>query len=870
MALPKLFLEVVGVGGSVNSMLRGMGRDIEAATATGTTSLGRLKNVGTAALLGLSEGAVMVGAKTVSMAGNFQAGMTSLETGAGELHSNLKLVSSGVLDMTGQVGESTKSLTDGLYMIESAGYHGADGLTVLKNSAEGAKVGNADLETIADAVTTSLNAYHEKASDSATVTNELIATVANGKTHMEDLAGSLATVVPAASAAHLSLEQVLGAMATETGEGTKAADAATYLKQTIAQLSNPTGKAAQEMKGLGLSATDISEHLGQRGLTGTLQLLTDAIDRKMGPSGTVVIETLAKASKNTTEYQKALANLSPAQQTYIGALADMVGGSKSMQAALELSGANMATFKGNVDAVSTAAKNGAGQITGWAQVQQTYNQRLSEAKGQVEALGIRIGSGLLPWVSRAVGWFSTSVTWLTKHKTAGEAVAVVVGGVMVTALAAYAVKGAISVGTTIANTGALVANKAASIASAVATRALTAATWLLDAAMDANPIMLVVLALVAIGVALYEAYQHSTTFRQIIQAAFREVGKIALWLWHEVFEPAFRGIAAVTMWLYNNGIRPTFRLVSAAVRDTGAVLVWLWHSVAEPVFRGIGAVLAFWWNDFAWPIIKIHIAMLRLTAAVLLWLWRDVAEPVFRGIGAVVTWWWNSIVKPSFNLVVAIIRTTGAVLTWLWRNAAEPAFHGIAVAASFLYDHGVKPTLGLIKTIVTDTGNVLLWLWHNVAEPVFSGIGTALSFAWNHVMKPVFDTMKRVIDDVGGAISKVGGAFKSISGAVSGGLNSVSSLLGFDDGGPVPGAPGAPMLAVVHGGEYVLSRDMLAGRAGAGGSGPVPVSAGSGAGGIVINVQGSVLTDRDLASTMQRVMLQQGARFSTSYTPFHR
>jgi hypothetical protein len=30
MALPKLFLEVIGVGGSANSMLHGMGRGIEA------------------------------------------------------------------------------------------------------------------------------------------------------------------------------------------------------------------------------------------------------------------------------------------------------------------------------------------------------------------------------------------------------------------------------------------------------------------------------------------------------------------------------------------------------------------------------------------------------------------------------------------------------------------------------------------------------------------------------------------------------------------------------------------------------------------------------------------------------------------------
>ena len=85
-------------------------------------------------------------------------------------------------------------------------------------------------------MTTALTDYHLKAGSAATVTSQLVATVASGKTHMNDLAGSLATVLPAASAAGLGLDQVLGAMATMTAEGTPAADAATYLKSTILAL----------------------------------------------------------------------------------------------------------------------------------------------------------------------------------------------------------------------------------------------------------------------------------------------------------------------------------------------------------------------------------------------------------------------------------------------------------------------------------------------------------------------------------------------------------------------------------------------------------------------------------------------------------
>src|SRR5262249_57942986 len=106
----------------------------------------------------------------------------------GEAESNIGLVSNGVLQMAVDTGSSTKQLTDGLYMIESAGYHGADGLKVLKAAAEGAKVGNADLGVTANAVTTILTDYHLSGDQATAATNALITTVASGKTHLQDLA----------------------------------------------------------------------------------------------------------------------------------------------------------------------------------------------------------------------------------------------------------------------------------------------------------------------------------------------------------------------------------------------------------------------------------------------------------------------------------------------------------------------------------------------------------------------------------------------------------------------------------------------------------------------------------------------------------
>src|SRR5579872_3065422 len=176
-----------------------------------------------ASLLGI--GAIVVGlaVATTKMAGDFQAGMTSLVTGAGESEKNIGIVSDGILALATQTGTSTKDLTDGMYMIESAGYHGAAGLLVLKAAAEGAKVGNASLADVANGVTTAMTDYAKSGLTAAQATNDLIASVANGKTHMGDLANSLSNILPTASAAGVGLTDVLAAMSTMTSEAVPAA-----------------------------------------------------------------------------------------------------------------------------------------------------------------------------------------------------------------------------------------------------------------------------------------------------------------------------------------------------------------------------------------------------------------------------------------------------------------------------------------------------------------------------------------------------------------------------------------------------------------------------------------------------------------------
>jgi len=74
----------------------------------------------------MAVGGGIVGAMALAgkSAAEYQTLTTALVTGAGEAKANLDLVSQGMLDMSGRVGVSADELAKGMYMIESAGYHG--------------------------------------------------------------------------------------------------------------------------------------------------------------------------------------------------------------------------------------------------------------------------------------------------------------------------------------------------------------------------------------------------------------------------------------------------------------------------------------------------------------------------------------------------------------------------------------------------------------------------------------------------------------------------------------------------------------------------------------------------------------------------
>lgn len=426
------------------------------AESAGLKTEGAGKRIATG-LLGATAVVAGIGIESIKMAGDFEAATTRLVTSAGETNANLDLVRKGMLDMAGQVGISATDLAKGMYVVESAGYHGADALNVLKASAQGAKTENADLGTVANAVSTIMRDFGDSAGDATHVTSTLISAVSVGKTNFQDLSGAMHAVMPRAAALHMSFPELAADLATMTAHGMSAEQSAQNLNGALRNLSNPTLAMSKRMADFGIQSHDVSANLSKDGLQGTLEKLSATIMDRMGPAGAQLKSVWNQSNLAAQDAQKMFDALSPKAQklaqdyrdgkiqmhdwtvgvkymdtangnllkqwasqenaskgfsnalktggdtvkTYTGALSGMVGGQEATTVALMLTGDQAKFATDNIKTVTGATNDASGAVKGFGEQQQTLNGKLDDAKAALKSLMITLGNQLVPAAKEA-------------------------------------------------------------------------------------------------------------------------------------------------------------------------------------------------------------------------------------------------------------------------------------------------------------------------------------------------------------------------------------------------------------------------------------------------------------------------------------
>ena len=339
-------------------------------------------------------------------------------------------------------------------------------------------------------------------------------------------------------------------------------------------------------------------------------------------------------------------------------------------------------------------------------------------------------------------------------------------------------------------------NSAAMKGATVASKAFAIGQKLVNAAMNANPIVKIVGLLILLGGALVLAYNKSETFRNIVNAAWNGIKDAASAVvnWFQttvvpIFQAVWDGISAGAA-----AVGGFFSGVWNGIKDAASAVVNWFQTTVVPIFQGI------------WEGLKVAAAIF-FTPMQLMWdglvaVWQNVVAPALE-------WLWHNIFEPAWNGIKAAVE---AVAGW-FSGTLVPIFQGVWDA--------INGALWWLSDRFRDIWN---WIRDGIVSPVVGWFQDHVVGAFNSVKDNVitaFNVMRDGIRNAWDAIKEIAAVpvrfvVNTVVAGIVGAYNKVASKFGADQadvphvdfaGGGYTG-PGARLrpAGVVHKGEVVWSQ----------------------------------------------------------------
>ena len=419
--------------------------------------------------IALAAGVVLAAlAPCISTAADFEAAMANVGAVSRATPEDMRALSGAARELGATTAWSAMQVAEGQKYLAMAGFSVKENIAALPAVLNMASAGATDLGRAADISSDILSAFNMQAAQMPRVADTLTAAFTTSNTSLELLGETMKYVAPVAEKAGMSLEGT-AAMAGLLGNvGIKGSQAGTALRAMLNGLAAPSSEAAKSMAALGV-------------------VTTDAVGNLRNPIA--ILGDMAKATESMGSAQKM-------------AFTKTVFGTEAMSAVLALfdqAGAGGITkYADQLSAAGTAAQVAARQNDNLAGDQKALGSAF-------ESLQITIGSLFLPAmraVAQAATWVVRGLDMIASNPV-GKFLLVVVAVLAVTVIAVTLMSAAVWAG--------------------------TVAWGALNAVLFANPIGLIVLAVVGLVAGLIALYNNCDKAREIMDAV--AAGAVAVWEW---------------------------------------------------------------------------------------------------------------------------------------------------------------------------------------------------------------------------------------------------------------------------------------------------------------------------------------------------
>lgn len=423
------------------------------------------------------------------------------------------------------------------------------------------------------------------------------------------------------------------------------------------------------------------------------------------------------------------------------------------------------------------------------------------------------------WVKNAV---VSSAAWVANF--AVMSARAVAAGVVMTAQAVASGWAWVAAGVRIAAVGVAMG------AVRVATVAYTAAQWALNAALNANPISLIIIAIAALVAGIVLLWNRSETFRNIVTKAFEAVGKAVTAVFNgirvalaaagkvigvlfdiyfkipleiliyiikslaSIFTSVFGAIVSIVttvgstiaqiigvvlvgtfMWLWNNVLIPMgafFVTVFTAIQNVVTTVVNAVAGVITTVFTAIWGFISTVWNAYVSIVTTVVFAIFNVVSTIFNNV-RNFITTVFNNVRTFVVTVWNAYV----SIISGVLNAIWSVVTTIFnnvRNFISSVFNTVAGIVSSIWN-GIRNT---VVNVATGIWNAVTNTFNNVVNSVRNGMQNALNTVTGFVGN-FLNAGKNVIDGIVKGISNGASAVTNkIKEICSGALDAVKNFFG--------------------------------------------------------------------------------------------
>lgn len=443
-------------------------------------------------------------AAPVKVAAQFEQQMAKVAAVSNASDAELQKLTATARNLGATTNWSASQAAEGMEFLAMSGFSVEQSIKAMPGMLNLASAGAIDLGSAADIASNVLTGFNLQASETGRLGDVLTNTFTTSNVNLSMLGETMKYVAPVAAATGVSLEQA-AAMAGQLGNaGIQGSNAGTALRAVISRLSAPTGAAAKALRDLGIQTKDASGNL--RSVPDILADMNNAMEgmgtaTKQGITSTVFgLEAASAAtvllgnagSGSLQKYTESLKASGTASKVAAKQNATAMGSLRRLNSAVESIGITI----GNVllPPLATLAE----MVAGAAGIIDSFAQQFPTLTAVIVGTTAALIAGKIAAIAGGYAWTFVAGVGLTLKR------------VVDTIRVAYLLNtGALAANTT-ASKASLIVSKAmtaAQVAWAAVTKTVTAAQWLLNAALLANPIGLVIAAiaaLIAIGVLLYK------------------------------------------------------------------------------------------------------------------------------------------------------------------------------------------------------------------------------------------------------------------------------------------------------------------------------------------------------------------------------